>query len=249
MNNKKVLVIIPVINELANLKILIPKIFEIKQVNCILIIDDGSSDMTDRYFQLNQNMLADKLKYIKRETNFGIGSAHIFGLTFAAEHKFDIAITMDGDTTHEPKDIYHLLNQVTLAPELDLIIGSRFVAKNSLINWSRSRIALTNFGHIFTKIFLNLKFDASSGLRLYQINTIPIQTLSSIKLRGYEFFPISVYMYKKLDKNIYEIPVQLTPRAHGYSKMNVRQISHSLKFILFFLVKYRVKEFYSRVIK
>lgn len=249
MNNKKVVVIIPVINELSNLKILIPKIFEIKQVNCILIIDDGSSDMTDRYFQLNKKMFGDKLNYIKRETNFGIGSAHIYGLIFAAKYKYDLAITMDGDTTHDPKYINHLLNQVKLDPELDLIIGSRFTAKNSLINWSRSRIVLTNFGHIFTKVFLNLKFDASSGLRLYQLNTLPIQTLNSMKLRGYEFFPISVYMYKKLDKNIYEIPVQLTPRAHGYSKMNVRQLYRSLKFLVLFLVKYKVKEFYSRVIK
>ena len=95
----KTLIIIPVVNELENLKKIISKIFFYLSNISVLIVDDNSDDGTDTWVKsLNKK----KINYIRRNRKLGIGDAHTTGILWAYQKGFSLAITMDGDLSHKP---------------------------------------------------------------------------------------------------------------------------------------------------
>ena len=62
---------------------------------------------------------------------------------------------------------------VGLLPPSSSVVGSRFLMKNSLNDWSIDRKVLTYLGHFVTNIFLKLKFDSTCGFRVYDLKKIP----------------------------------------------------------------------------
>ena len=95
----KTVIIIPVINELENLKKIIYRIFSISPKVYVLIIDDNSDDGTDKWIKSLKNK---KLYYIKRNGKLGIGDAHTTGILWAYKNGFSKVVTMDGDLSHNP---------------------------------------------------------------------------------------------------------------------------------------------------
>ena len=75
-------------------------------------------------------------------------------------------MTMDSDLTHSPKIIESFIKSST---ECDVLVGSRFINKKSLQDWSKHRFFLTHLGHFLTKFFLSLPYDATGGFRVYNI--------------------------------------------------------------------------------
>ena len=63
---------------------------------------------------------------------------------------------MDGDGQHNPKDLSKFINEFE-NQEIDLVIGSRFIAKKNTEGLSSSRNELSRFGIKITNFFLNLQ--------------------------------------------------------------------------------------------
>ena len=57
---------------------------------------------------------------------------------------------MDADLVHRPEDIPSFLK---LGEVHDIVIGNRFVKKDSLAEWNLFRKTLTRGGHIMTRLF------------------------------------------------------------------------------------------------
>lgn len=223
----KVLIIIPVINEMKNLTELIPNIYSLLPSAHILIIDDSSTDGTESYCVTKRREFPEQFFYMFRDSRQGIGSAHIEGIKFAIMRKYEILISMDGDKTHDPVYLIALLDASKSNNSLDLIIGSRFLPQSNIVDWQYHRRILTLAGHLFTRIRFRLTFDMSSGLRLYKVSKIPKGLTSEHKFTGYDFFPRSLILYSKEYLSIGEIPVTLYPRLHGGSKLTLIQIAKS----------------------
>ena len=229
----KVLIIIPVINEMKNLTELIPNIYSLLPSAHILIIDDSSTDGTESYCATKRIEYPEQFFYMFRDSRQGIGSAHIEGIKFAVLKKYEILISMDGDKTHDPVYLIALLDASKSNNSLDLIIGSRFLPQSSIVGWQYRRKILTTAGHLFTRIKFGLTFDMSSGLRLYKVSKIPKGLTSENKSTGYDFFPRSLILCNKEHLSIGEIPVTLYPRLHGESKLTLIQMVKSFRSTFF----------------
>jgi dolichol-phosphate mannosyltransferase len=207
------LVVIPVINEYDNISVLLPRILKNYVDTDVLLIDDASTDETFSFVGELQKRYKNRMLYILNQDSLGIGGAHLQGLRYASENNYDFAVTMDGDLTHDPVDIQRLIHKMINNPQLDLVIGSRFLPGSRINGWSFLRILLTHAGHLFTRVTLQMKPDLSSGLRIYKVNSIPSYLLSIRSQIGYEYFALSAYTYKLEAKNISEIDVEIG-RAH-----------------------------------
>lgn len=224
----KILVFIPTYNEKTNVE----KLFqEITALNCsfdILFIDDNSPDGTgellDQLAKVNKNLT---VKH--RSGKQGIGSAHLCGIAYAYENQYDFLITMDSDFTHQPSDLPRLAE---IASSVDVVIGSRYMQKDSLPGWSIFRRGMTHFGHFLTKNLLGMQYDASSGLRVYNLKNIPTAVFKRINSTSYSFFFESLFVLKNSGFMMKEVGIVLPVRTEGESKMDSREAIRSGLFLL-----------------
>tara|TARA_B100001057_G_scaffold498477_1_gene605577 strand:- start:1312 stop:2031 length:720 start_codon:yes stop_codon:yes gene_type:complete len=232
-----ILVFIPTYNEKNNITKLVDKIFEINNFKCdVLVIDDGSPD--DTYNIAKEKYKSFKNVVIKnRYKKKGIGSAHHEAILYAKEKGYEILLTMDSDFTHDPKDIPTFLK---FKNEFDIVVGNRFVLKNSLEDWDFHRKFMTIGGHLLTKIFLGIPYDATGFFRLYKLDNISYNELNKIKSINYDFSfeSLSIFHYSKY--KIKEVPIILPKRTYGNSKMTLKHMINSIIKIFYLSVKLRL---------
>jgi dolichol-phosphate mannosyltransferase len=224
----KKIIIIPTYNEKNNIKILINKIIKLYNSKFnILIVDDNSPDGT-----LEQVRLLKKkykfIDFISRKKKLGIGSAHKIALKYVYKQKFQIAITMDADGTHDPRSIKKFLEKIK---DNDLITTNRFLKKNSLEQWPIHRRILTGFRHHLIKFVLRLPIDSSGAYRCYDLKKIKIQDILKAKDNGYSFFWESMFILYYKNYKIYEEPIKLPFRTIGASKMRFKDIYNALVYL------------------
>jgi dolichol-phosphate mannosyltransferase len=228
MPQSNTLIFIPTYNEVENVE----KIFnEIKALNLgtdFLFLDDNSPDGTgkviDTIAQNNTNVFT-----IHRSGKQGIGSAHQEGIRWAYGHNYEILVTMDCDFTHSPSYITDFIN---LSEKANIVVGSRYLKKDSLATWNLFRKFLTYLGHFLTVNMLNMPYDASGAFRLYSLKKIDKNLFPLIDSKGYSFFFESLFIlyYNKI--TIVETPIELPSRTYGTSKMTYNDAWNSLMFLL-----------------
>tara|TARA_B100001758_G_C18158830_1_gene478027 strand:+ start:49 stop:756 length:708 start_codon:yes stop_codon:yes gene_type:complete len=234
----KILIIIPVLNEEKNIRLIWSKIRKLKNIKKdILFIDDNSKDNT----RLKITKLKKKNKNIfllKRDSKKGIGSAHKIGIIWGYKKRYPIIITMDCDGTHDPVHIKKMLKLIK-NQKYEMISTNRFLKKNSLSDWSFWRIFLTNLRHFLIKNILNIKYDSSGAFRCYNVKKIKLKDILMAKNNSYSFFWESIFFLSK-KYNIAEIPISLPGRVSGSSKMRLKDIIFALFYLIFIFFRHRV---------
>ncbi|MFZ2275591.1 MAG: glycosyltransferase family 2 protein [Candidatus Nanogingivalis sp.] len=220
----RVCVVIPAYNEGKVIKSVIKKArkeFEkTKHEIDIVLINDGSADNT-----------ADEAKkagaiIINHILNSGAGGATATGLSFANQNNYDLAITMDADGQHSPKDVV-LGIEFALKNDIDLAIGSRLIDSRGM---SRVKI-LGNKGLSFiTYILFGVNVtDSQSGLRVYSRKALEQLRW---KTSGYEFCSEMIWRANQLHLKIAEYPIEAIytdySRAKGQNNWNAINIVKSL---------------------
>ena len=239
MHKENMLLIIPVINEAENLKILIPEIIDLNLNLDVLIIDDGSVDDTPSYIQLMQETTKLAIYYERRNLRLGIGRAHLDALGFAQGKGYAVALTMDGDLTHKTQDIPRMIGALHAHKGSGLVIASRFKINSDIENWKLNRRIMTFLGHFLTRLVLGLDEDVSSGFRIYDLKRIELSLFDGFSMNGYDFFFKSAFILKSKKILISEIGVSLRPRQHGTSKMYLSNIFSGLIELLTFRNEFR----------
>jgi len=89
-----------------------------KQVDAIIVVDDGSTDDTVEIAK------AAGATVVAHEENRGKGRAVKNALRYAVEHGFDALVLLDGDGQHNPNEIPQLLVPLT-NDSADIVIGFR----------------------------------------------------------------------------------------------------------------------------
>jgi dolichol-phosphate mannosyltransferase len=227
------LIFIPTYNESANAKAMYEKLIELNLDADILFIDDNSPDGTGKILD---DVAAgdDRVTVIHRKGKEGIGTAHIQGINWAYEHGYTVLMSLDCDFTHRPE---YFPDFLALQDTCDLVMASRYMGLESLSEWNLYRKALTQIGHVLTKLVLRMDYDATTSFRLYRLDRIPQSIFDSVTSRGYAFFFESVYFMHLSGVRIREVPVVLPARALGNSKMGLDEIVASLKQLLTLYVR------------
>jgi len=163
-NNKTWCVIIPTYNNAKTLKRVIDGV--LNYTNHIFIVNDGSTDET---VDILENYK--QLYILNVPQNKGKGNALQKGFKKALSLNYNYAITIDSDGQHYPSDIPVFLEELNVATEPILLIGSRNMTHESVPKKSSFGNRFSNFWFQFeTGIKLS---DTQSGYRLYPLKQLP----------------------------------------------------------------------------
>jgi len=221
----KILAIVPAYNEEKNITGVIESIKnEYPQID-ILVVNDGSDDMTGEIAQ--SSGLA---QVVNLSCNLGIGGAVQTGFKFAEKHNYDIVFQFDGDGQHIASEIEKILAPVRndLA---DVVIGSRFCQDHSEFKstWLR-RIGIKIF-EMLNLLLIKQKFtDNTSGFRAY--NRRAIHFLADNYPADYPE-PETVVLLGRNDFLLKEVFVHMQERMSGRSSINgFESIYYMIKVLL-----------------
>jgi glycosyltransferase involved in cell wall biosynthesis len=158
-DHAKIVVGIPCYNEentIAKVVARIPKI-----VNEIIVIDDGSSDMTASIAS------ALNCRVISHPRNLGKGAAMRSLFLEARRVGADVLITLDGDGQHDVTDIPNILSPI-LKGECDIAIGAR-LNPDSCSDMPRYRkMGTVILNSVINSVYNGLSVrDTQSGFRAY----------------------------------------------------------------------------------
>jgi glycosyltransferase involved in cell wall biosynthesis len=219
--NKKVIIIIPALNEGMNIEKVVSEAQDILPQALVTVIDDGSSDDTGI---IARRTGADVLTL---PFNIGIGGAVQTGMKFAKRNGFDFIIRIDGDGQHYPNDIPILLKAV-MDGETDVAVGSRFCdgRKSSEISLPR-RIGIFLFSTLTSILSGQKVTDPTSGFIV--MNKKAIGFLSKNLEQDYPEVDARVFLLQA-GFQVREYPVEMRIRQGGESSINAwRALYYALK--------------------
>lgn len=217
----KSIIVIPTYNEKENISRIIDAIFGVKDDIHILVVDDNSPDGTgDIVASLGRD--DKRVNLMRRKGKMGLGTAYCAGFKWAIDKGYDYIFEMDADFSHDPKEIPNFLNEIE---NNDLVIGSRYIKGVNVVNWPMSRLLLSYFANIYTRIVTGMPImDATGGFKCFRAATLSKVNLNAIKTNGYGFQIEMNYRIWKLNGKIKEIPIIFIDRMEGESKMNKKII-------------------------
>jgi len=235
----KAVVIIPTYNEIDNISTVIEKVLNLSKNFDILVVDDNSPDGTAEvvkgFVSKYSNRVFLEIKNIKE----GLGKAYTLGFSWAMERNYDYIFEMDADLSHDPNDLVRMYIELK-SINCDVVIGSRYVNGINVVNWPLSRIMLSYFASIYSRIITGLPVkDATSGFVGFKREVLEKMNLSSILFNGYAFQIELKFKAYKNNFKILEIPIIFRDRVHGESKMSGNIIFEAV----FGLIKLKIKSF------
>ena len=154
----KILIVIPAHNEEKNIGAVLKGIQKQSPEFPILVINDGSSDNTEKV-ALEHNAEVISLPY-----NSGYGIALQTGFLYAVKNDFSIVVQMDSDGQHDPADIKDLIEAVR-KENCDVVIGSRFLSKDSYKSSLARHAGMLLFGGIASILCGQKVTDPTSGFQ------------------------------------------------------------------------------------
>lgn len=226
----KTFIVIPTYNEKENIERLIKKIFNLNISNLfILIIDDNSPDGTGEIIE-NLKKYYSQLEIIHRPAKLGLGTAYKTGFEYALKQKADIIFEMDADFSHQPKYIPLILKELE---NYDLVIGSRYVKGGGMENCQGWRKFLSRLGNYYVEFILGLGIkDATAGFRGYHSKIFNKIDLKKIISNGYSFQVELVYLVKRKNFTVKEVPIIFPDRKYGLSKIAPKEIFRAITMVL-----------------
>ena len=229
----KVLLIIPSYNEEENVLNNYNRIVNFNKKSKIkydaIVINDGSKDRTEEICRENN------IPYISLVHNLGIGGAVQTGYKYALEHNYDIAIQFDGDGQHDVNYVKNIIDPI-VNNECDMVIGSRFVDKNSSkFKSSFSRRIGIKLISFFIKLVTRKKiYDTTSGFRA--VNKKIIEEFANDYPVEYPE-PITTVEVIKKRYQVKEIPVSMNERENGTSSIKAwKNIYYMLNVIISIII-------------
>jgi dolichol-phosphate mannosyltransferase len=221
----KTLVIIPTYNESENIGRIVPLVLGKHPSINVLIVDDNSPDGTGRIAD-SMSKENDRVFVIHRQNKAGLGTAYLTGFKFALDKGYDLIFEMDCDFSHDPEYIPHFLDAVQNA---DLVLGSRYISGVNVINWPMSRLLLSYYANVYSRIVTGLPVkDATGGFKCFRREVLEAIELDQVKSNGYSFqIEMSFRAWKK-GFRIKEIPIVFEDRKEGQSKMSKKIVREAI---------------------
>lgn len=198
---KNTLVVIPAWNEAGSIRNVIRSVYELCDLN-ILVIDDGSSDGTGH---LARQAGAE---VIFLPMNMGAWTAIQTGFRYALANRYEMVLTMDADGQHFAECIPGLFENLHNR-HADVIIGANpsRATRYRQLSWS--------FFRMLTAIDLE---DFTSGLKAYNQKAMRILLRPRAHLFDYQDLGALLLM-RRFGLRIREVPVPMQKRLHGHSRV------------------------------
>ncbi len=203
----KISIVIPAYNEEMTIEPLVESILKhtVSYDTQIILIDDGSSDLTFQSMLKAQSQ-HHQVKIIKFRRNFGKSRALSAGFN---ESDGDIVIMMDADMQDDPKEIPRMIEKIYEG--FDVVCGWK---RHRLDPWHKT-IPSKIYNAIIRKIFRINLHDVNTGFKTFRKEVI-----QNIPLYG-EMHRLIAIIASEIGFKVTEIPVEHHPRKYGKSKFGI----------------------------
>lgn len=170
-NKNNIAAVIPFFNESRTINQIVNN--TLQYVDCVIVVDDGSTDDSSSKIPGNIN-----ITLLKFKVNRGKGFALREGLNEGVKKGYTQLITIDADLQHNPDEIPLLIYELN---NYDIVIGNRL---NNLVNMPLHR----RMSNKITSFLLSLKtgkkiIDSQCGFRAYRAEVI--KNIKTVK-NGYD---------------------------------------------------------------
>jgi dolichol-phosphate mannosyltransferase len=236
---KEISIIIPILNESENVKLLIPeiskniKILKILKYE-IILVDDNSEDQIELVVKKLRKKFKSLKLLIRKKKDKDLSKSCILGFE---KSKYKNILVMDGDFQHHPKYILNLVRNFNRT-NCDIVVGAR-----DLTSTKKTKLSIFRLGSSFIVItFLNIAFgkktsDPLTGFFLFK-KEIYKKNKKLLFAKGYKILADLIYSSKE-KLNIVDVGINFGNRAKGESKMSFK--------ILIILISFIAQKFQNRV--
>jgi glycosyltransferase involved in cell wall biosynthesis len=218
------LAVVPAYNEGATVGRVVRAIHDKAPGFDVVVIDDGSTDATA------DAAAAAGAKVIRHPFNLGIGGAVQSGFTYALENGYERLVQVDGDGQHDPGEIAKLESVMDSDRSVDMVCGSRFLAKLQYAAPISRRTGIHIFAFLLSRIVGQRVTDPTSGFRLYNRRGI------ALFARDYphdypEVEAVLMVHFHRLSMR--EVPVRMFQRGGGVSSISSgKSVYYMIKVLL-----------------
>jgi glycosyltransferase involved in cell wall biosynthesis len=161
--------------------------------------------------------------------NVGIGGAMQAGYQYALEHGFELAIQVDGDGQHDPREIGRVLEPI-LDGRADLVVGTRFVEGGGYRGTPLRRVGIRIFAAIVSLMVGQRVSDTTSGFR--GVNRKALRLFAAQYPHDYPEVE-SIVLLSRHGLRLLEVPVQMRVRETGNSSITaLRSVYYMIKVLL-----------------
>lgn len=213
----RALVVVPTYNEIDNVPSLIDDILSKDPRIDVLFVDDGSPDGTGAFVE-KASLLEPRIRLLRRPRKLGLGTAYCRGFEIAIQEGYDVVLEMDADYSHDPTMLPAFLREIETC---DLVIGSRYVQGVNVVNWPMSRLLLSYFANIYSRLVTGMPLhDGTGGYKCFRTDVLRTIDLNQIRSNGYSFQIEVNFLVWSAGFRIREIPIVFVDRRSGVSKMS-----------------------------
>ncbi len=203
----RTLVIVPALNEHESLPVTLDELRAAAPTLDVLVIDDGSRDGTADVARLRGIPVA------RHPFNLGVGAALQTGFRAAVERGYDVAVQLDADGQHDPRQIADLVAPVADG-RCDVCIGSRYVASSGYHAPLARRAGMLLFQGVVRLALGQRIADTTSGFRAYGRRVMEV--CQHDFPRDFPDAPLLI-MLSRRGFRLLEVPVNMRERARGQS--------------------------------
>lgn len=154
------LLVVPAWNEESTIGAVLDEITE----NCadadVVVVNDGSTDAT-AHVAAGRGVPVLDLPF-----NLGVGGAMRAGFRYALHAGYDVAVQVDADGQHDPRDVARLVAALC-EKSADIVLGSRFTGSGSYEVRGPRRWAMTSLSKVLSHISGTRLTDTTSGYKAY----------------------------------------------------------------------------------
>ena len=229
---KKIAIFIPAFNEEACIRETIDALSNVSNtLNWdmeLIVIDDGS---TDRTAEIVENAIREYpfLRLVKHEHNQGYSEVIKTGLR---EAKAELILWIDADLQNDPQDIPVLLNYLQ-KDNIGMVIGWRKSRKDSMFR----RVVSKVYNRVLMRLFFGLNYNDVNG----KPKALRREFISQVAISSNGWL-VDAELAKKAENlgfSVVEIPVRHKWRQLGESKLSIRSIFQTQKYILEYFLNQR----------
>ena len=217
----RAMILIPTYNEATSIAELLHSLNDLRNTNQfsfdVTVIDDNSPDQTA---QIVDSLNLDWVNVLRREKKDGLGNAYRAGIAHVlADPRYDQIVTMDADGSHRVADLPAMF--VAVSPGRSIVLGTRWIAGGSVVNWPKSRQLLSKSGTKYASLALGIKLaDLTGGFRIYSRQLLDSLNLKDMDATGYCFQIEMALAAHVADAKATEVPITFVERINGVSKMS-----------------------------
>jgi dolichol-phosphate mannosyltransferase len=216
MKAPELAVIVPTYNEAANLPTLIDRL-ETTLAGLhweLIVVDDDSPDGSAHLVRTLASRHP-QVRVIQRIGRRGLSSACIEGLLATSAPYLAV---MDADLQHDETRLPHMLERLKTA-NLDIVVGSRYVAGGGLGNWSPQRRSMSRLaGALGRRLIRADLHDPMSGFFLLRAEVLHqcVRRLSGV---GFKIL-LDIFASHPRPLRFEELPYTFRTRQAGASKLD-----------------------------